>query len=342
MNLWSLSIRIEDKYKNLFSEYFEDFDGFMSASLFNQGNKSKKSSNILDAYFRSNENINLGEFHENKYWILEVVFDKELDLKKIKEKINILAENLNIIKYDYCVQSKSSKMKLNSILIKKIINKNWLEENRKSFPVINLGKYYIYGSHIQRSCPAFKIPIKVNASVAFGTGTHATTKCCLKDLTYLSRFYKPKVILDYGCGTGILGIASKKIFKKSNVFFVDIDKNAVKLTKENLKFNFINTNLVYQTNIFFYKKYIMKDKYDLVIANILYYPLFKLAPIFKNILKPGAKIILSGLLQNQIPYIINRFNKFGFNEQKKSKMNGWGSVIMKLNKGTIKGLNEFE
>ena len=67
-----------------------------------------------------------------------------------------------------------------------------------------------------------------------------------------------------------------------------------------------------------------------------------MAPIFKNILKPGAKIILSGLLQNQIPYIINRFNKFGFNEQKKSKMNGWSSVIMKLNKGTIKGLNEFE
>ncbi len=332
MNLWSLSIQIEDQFKNLFSEYFEDFDGFLSTSLFAQKNKSMKSNNVPFITSLSNENINLGEFHENKYWTLEVIFERDLELRAIKEKINILAKNLNIKKYEYFHQSKLSEMKLNSIIVKKIVNKNWLEENRKSFPAINLDKFYIYGSHIQCSCPAFKIPIKINASIAFGTGTHATTQCCLKDLVYLSRFYKPKSILDYGCGTGILGIASKKIFTKSNVYYVDIDKNAIKLTKENLKFNNLNSNTVYLTNNFFYKDYIIKNKYDLIIANILYSPLYNLAPLFKDILKTGSNIILSGLLKNQIPYIINRFNKFGFNEKKRNYMNEWGSVIMKLNK----------
>ena len=342
MNLWSLSIQIQNKYKNLFSEYFEDLDGFMYSSIFAPENKFQNNNDISYANFLSNENINLGEFHENRYWNLEVIFDKYIELNEIKKKINILAENLNIRKYDYCGQSNLSEPQLNSIMVKKITNKNWLEENRKSFPAINLDKFYIYGSHMQSSCPTFKIPIKINASIAFGTGTHATTKCCLKDLIYLSKFSKPKVILDYGCGTGILGIASKKIFKKSSVYYVDIDKNAIKVTKENLKINHLNSNSVYLVNNFFYKDYIVRNKYDLVIANILYSPLYKLAPIFKYILKPGAKIILSGLLQNQISYTINRFNKFGFNEQKTSFMNGWGSVVMIMNKGLMKGFNKFE
>ena len=66
---------------------------------------------------------------------------------------------------------------------------------------------------------ASKIPIKIDASTAFGTGSHETTKCCLKALTFISRFTKSNQILDYGCGTGILGMSSKKIFKKSYLTF---------------------------------------------------------------------------------------------------------------------------
>ena len=62
------------------------------------------------------------------------------------------------------------------------------------------------------------------------------------------KFYKPKKILDYGCGTGILGIAAKKIFKKSEIYFADIDKNAIMLAKENLKLNNIISNKIYQTS----------------------------------------------------------------------------------------------
>ena len=150
----------------------------------------------------------------------------------------------------------------------------------------------------------------------------------MQAINYLSQRFSPNNILDYGCGTGILGIASKKVFKKSKVIFVDIDENAVKLSKKNIKLNHIKVNGVYLTNSFFDIKYIKNNYYDLIYANILFMPLFKLAPVFKQILKPNSFLILSGLLKQQIPYIINRYNNFGFIEEKKIISEEWGSVIM--------------
>ena len=248
----------------------------------------------------------------------------------IKYRLNLLSKELKIQEYIFNKNHNSLSLKSNNIKLKKIVQKNWIVENRKSFPIINIDNFYIFGSHIVKINPIYKIPIHINASTAFGTGSHATTKCCLKGITYLSKFYKPKKIIDYGCGTGILGIASKKTFKKSNICLVDIDKEAIYLTKENLKLNNINTKKVYQTNDFFNKEYIKFKNYDLIISNILYTALFKLAPIFRYILKPKSKIIISGLLKHQIPYIINRFNNFEFHEEKKFFMDEWGSVIMTL------------
>ena len=59
-------------------------------------------------------------------------------------------------------------------------------------------------------------------------------------------------------------------------------------------------------------------------------PLFKLAPVFKQIIKPNSFLIISGLLKQQIPYIINRYNNFGFKVEKKIISEDWGSVIMSL------------
>ena len=211
-----------------------------------------------------------------------------------------------------------------------MVQKDWLNINRQSFPVIDIEKFYIYGSHITKNCSVHRIPIKIDASIAFGTGSHATTRCCLQAITYLSRFFSPKNTLDYGCGTGILGIASKKIFRKSKINFVDIDKNAIKLSKQNIKLNYIKSNDVYLSNSFYNIKYIRNDNYDLVFANILFLPLYKLTSVFKHIMKPHSFLVLSGLLKEQIPYIINRYNNFGFKEEKIIVSEDWGAVIMRL------------
>ena len=324
MDLWSISFVIENQFKNLFSEYVEDFEGYLSSSLFN--NTKKNTKNVLPINIKNN----LGEFHQNEFWTLEVLVQKKPDNNLVAMKLNSLARQLNV--NEYYINDITWKKNLNAkkVSIKKIIQKNWLNINRQSFPVINIERFYIYGSHIRKNCSVFKIPVKIDASIAFGTGSHATTKCCLQAIDYLSQRFSPKKILDYGCGTGILGIASKKVFKKSKVIFVDIDENAVKLSKKNIKLNHIKVNGVYLTNSFFETKYIQNNYYDLIYANILFMPLFKLAPVFKQIIKPNSFLILSGLLKQQIPYIINRYNNFGFIEEKKIISEDWGSVIMSI------------
>ena len=102
----------------------------------------------------------------------------------------------------------------------------------------------------------------------------------------------------------------------------------MKLTKENLKLNNIVLNKVYLTNSFHSNKYTKKQFYDLVFANILFGPLKKLAPLYSYIIKPNSFLILSGLLNEQIPYIINWYNKHGFKEKKIFSLNGWGSIIL--------------
>lgn len=328
MDLWSVSFVIDDKYKNLFSEYVEDFDGYVSSSLFVDEKIPKKDFSSFS--FITTINKNLGEFSQSHFWTLEVLLDQKPLNRIIKLKLNNLAKELKIKQYGIMNKISKNEQTVKIITINKIAPKNWLKINRKSFPKINFDKFFIYGSHIIKDCTVNKIPIKIDASIAFGTGSHSTTKCCLKAITYLSRFFRPKKILDYGCGTGILGIASKKIFKKSDITFVDIDNNATKLTKDNLAYNNIKSNKIYLTNAYYFSKYKKNNLYDLVLANILFFPLYNLAHTFKYILKPHSIIILSGLLKAQVPYIINRYNKFGFKQKKLIIMDDWATIIMTL------------
>ena len=326
MDLWSIRIIVKDKFKELFSEYFENFDGYMSSSLF-QDNDLNCKDDINKSY---NLSMNkLGEFHLNKYWILEIILNIKPDKKFIKTKLNFLAKQFKLNKfYDYN-EKNNDKEFLNKIYISKIINKDWLKENRSSFPSINIDNFYIYGSHIKKECSENKIPIKIDASFAFGTGSHETTRSCLNSLTYLSKIYNPKSVLDYGCGTGILGIASKKIFKNNKITFVDIDINALKLTKQNLRLNNIISREILLSKSNTMKNFNKKKYYDLIFANILFGPLTSLAPRLKFISKPNSFIVLSGLLSNQITNIVNRYKMFGFKLKKKIIINGWGTVIMR-------------
>ena len=327
MDLWKISLIVEDKYKNIFLEHVETIDGYISSSLFDikksfMTPKLKKKVNLI--------NDNLGEFHQNENWSLEILVNQKPQHDVIKKIINSLAQELKIEKYLIQDIINTQENKQHFIHIDKLKKINWLKENRKSFPIIEVNNFYIYGSHIKKKNLNNILPIKINASTAFGTGSHATTKCCLKSINFLSKIFKPQKILDYGCGTGILGIAAKKVFKRSKITFVDIDQEAIKLSKHNIKLNNIVSNQLYLTNNYFSFKYIKKNNYDLILANILFSPLYDLAPLFKRVLKINSYLILSGLLNFQIPKIISRYNHFGFVPKKVICSSEWGAVILKM------------
>ena len=327
MDLWKISLIVEDKYKNIFLEHVETIDGYVSSSLFDMKKSFTKSK--LEKKVKL-INDNLGEFHQNEYWSLEILVNQNPEHDVIKKIINALAQELKIEKYLTQNIINTREKKKNFIHIDKLKKINWLKENRKSFPIIEVDKFYIYGSHIKKKKLNNILPIKINASTAFGTGSHATTKCCLKSINFLSKTFSPKKVLDYGCGTGILGIAAKKLFKKSEITLVDIDQEAIKLSKHNIKLNNIVSNRLYLTNNYFSYKYNKKNNYDLIVANILFSPLYDLAPLFKKNLKINCYLILSGLLNFQIPKIIKRYIQFGFIPKKVIYSSEWGAVILKM------------
>ena len=160
-------------------------------------------------------------------------------------------------------------------------------------------------------CPSWGSPpdpdainLIIDPGMAFGTGTHETTSLCLDWLAEHQTAIRHKHVIDYGCGSGILAIAAAKL-GASSVWSVDIEQQALDTTRENAHSNDVLEILSIsgpdQT----------KDiKADLIIANILANPLISLAPLFYDYSAPAGNIILSGILQEQVPLVMEAYLPF--------------------------------
>ena len=152
----------------------------------------------------------------------------------------------------------------------------------------------------------------LDPGLAFGTGTHPTTHLCI--LWLLDNVNKDVTVLDYGCGSGILGIAAKKIGAKK-VFGVDIDDQAIKSSRDNAEIN--------NVEIFWNNTEIKVDyRTELVVANILSSALSVLAPALAGHCKPNGKIALSGILQSQEKDLKKIYSQW-FDFQPSHYKDGW-------------------
>lgn len=173
--------------------------------------------------------------------------------------------------------------------IEQIEDKDWEREWMDNFHPIQFGERLWI-------CPSWHTPpnpdainIMLDPGLAFGTGTHPTTALCLNWLDQAD--VKDKVIIDYGCGSGILAIAAALLGAKK-VIGVDTDPQALKATQENAVRNGVSIDT-----------YLPKDCPDLpaevLLANILAGPLTELAPTLAALTLPNADIVLSGILDIQ-------------------------------------------
>ena len=146
MELWTISFTVQDKYKNIFSDYVESIEGYVSSSLF--VNESLLTKSVSKKNTQNIYNY-LGEFHHNDYWLLEVLVSLKPRFDIIQKKINDLAKELKTSPYTFQNSTYSEVKNKKYIYLKKIENKNWLKENRKSFPTIEVDNFNIFGSHIK-------------------------------------------------------------------------------------------------------------------------------------------------------------------------------------------------
>lgn len=142
------------------------------------------------------------------------------------------------------------------------------------------------------------VNIIMDPGLAFGTGYHATTRLCLDWLT--EQDLTDKVVIDYGCGSGILGIAALLLGAKQ-VFAVDIDPQAVLATNQNAERNQVADKLqaFLPQDFDDFKADQNLALVDVIAANILAKPLIGLAPYFATLIAPKGKIVLAGLIESQ-------------------------------------------
>ncbi len=168
-------------------------------------------------------------------------------------------------------------------------DQDWVRLTQSQFaPVPITDSFWIVPSW-HEAPPQARTVMRLDPGLAFGTGTHPTTRMCLRWLARQGELSGRRV-LDYGCGSGILAIAAG-LLGATDLTGVDIDPAAVTSTGHNAEANGIKV-LVGQPEL-------AQGEFDLVLANILATPLKLLAPLLCAHLKPGASLVLAGLLERQ-------------------------------------------
>ncbi len=159
-------------------------------------------------------------------------------------------------------------------------------------------------------CPTWKkytaksneIIVNIDPGNAFGTGTHATTQLCIKACE--KYMLNSSVVADIGCGSGILGICALKL-GANLVDAVDTDETVIDTAITNAKVNSVhNINFIKASS-----EVLSSQKYDFVFANILHNVLAQIMPDLKRIMKKGAKIVLSGILEGKEKVVLDAIYK---------------------------------
>jgi len=156
------------------------------------------------------------------------------------------------------------------------------------------------------------INLELDPGLAFGTGSHPTTRLCLEWLC--AHVQDDASVLDYGCGSGILAIAAAKL-GAGRVTGVDIDENALLAAAGNAERNGVTLHLVHSAQP-------LDMQFDIVVANILTNPLCVLAPLLAGRTRPGGQIALSGILSTQVEQVRQAYRP-AFDLAVRAEKEGW-------------------
>lgn len=159
-------------------------------------------------------------------------------------------------------------------------------------------------------CPSWRdipdpdaVNVMLDPGLAFGTGTHPTTSLCLQWLDSKKAELQRKTFVDFGCGSGILSVAALKLGAQKGIG-IDIDPQALQATKENARRNNVESLI---------DVYLPANQpelqADFVFANILSGPLIELFPVISNYCKPEGRLVLSGILAEQIQRLEARYGQ---------------------------------
>ena len=211
---------------------------------------------------------------------------------------------------------------------------DWVTMSQAGLQPIRAGRFYIH-TPMYRNAPPGTVPFEIDASLAFGTGQHATTSGCLEALDRLERSDKRFAnVADIGTGTGLLAFAALALWPEARCIATDIDPIAVDVARDNAAINRVKLGhspgelLLGVAAGMDSPLLAARAPFDLIIANILAGPLIELAPSFARALAPGGTVILAGLLATQVAAVTDAYARHGLSGDRSAAPGEWPVLVL--------------
>jgi ribosomal protein L11 methyltransferase len=209
-----------------------------------------------------------------------------------------------------------------------IEDEDWMAAWKKHYRPIPIGqRLIILPAWIEETDPT-RVAVKIDPSMAFGTGTHPSTQLCLE---MIEKHLRPgETVIDVGCGSGILSIAALKM-GAAKALGVDIDSASVKSTRENAQANKVSAALEVGLGSV---SEVLSGQFSLrqapfVLANILAPVIIRLfAAGLADLVEPGGKLVLAGILADQAPSVLQAAAEHGLTHLETRTQLDWVALLL--------------
>lgn len=201
------------------------------------------------------------------------------------------------------------------------VDGDWLTEWKKYYKPIDLGKFVVVPEWIDYSAKEGKIIIKIDPSMAFGTGEHESTKLCLQLLGEAEA--QGKDVIDVGTGSGILGIGAAKAGAKS-VYMCDIDSLSIKSARENAALNGVSNAVTIEESDLIKKEGLTGD---VILANLTADILIRLSSGLDKHIRKNGIIICSGIIHSRKNEVIAAYQQKGYDVKEERMMGEWDALL---------------
>jgi ribosomal protein L11 methyltransferase len=220
-------------------------------------------------------------------------------------------------------------IKAPTVTVRSLPQLDWLKKVATDFPPLPLGKWLIHSASAKNLPTYPRHHLQIDATSAFGTGEHPTTRGCLLMLGAMLKKRTPKNMLDMGCGTGVLAMAYAQA-TRGKALGVDMDDVSVVIARDNARLNGLqkNTRMIFGHG---YRPHAVKKNapYDLIMANIFAKPLAQMAKDAKRTLKRGGRVILAGLLNTQANMVIAAYHAQGIYLERRMVLGEWTILALR-------------
>lgn len=253
--------------------------------------------------------------HKGEVAVVKAYFSEEDNIEEVLEYINEKMRELNDLGIDTGLAKVESE---------KMHEEDWANNWKKYYKPTKIGERIVVKPIWEEyDAKENELVLELDPGMAFGTGTHETTRMCIQALDKYVK--EDSTVFDVGCGSGILAIAAAKLGAKKAIG-VDLDPVAVESANENVGLNNLDNIEILYGNLV----EVIDGKADIVVANIIAEVICILTEDVKRVLKKDGYFITSGIIHDRVDMVTNKLEETGFEVLEINKDGEWNCIVAKL------------